>query len=104
MFGLSRIPKPQPHSFTSIPRILQEMYHFQNDDEEKNHFEIGEKGADANTVRHHNTKDRYELGPNEHFFLYDFSLPENEELHHSELVIHSEFPNNSTKVNIFHVS
>ena len=104
MFGLSRVPKPEPDSFSTIPRILQEMFHFQNGDAEKNHFEFDEQGADSNTVRHHNAKDSYQLSPNEHFIIFDFSLPSHEELHHSELVLHSDYPSNSTKVNIFHVS
>ena len=81
------------------------MYHYQNGDEFERHFEVHDDVSDlANTIRHHKEKYNIELDKNEYFLMYDFDLPNHEELHRSELVLHTQQLSNNTHINIYYVS
>ena len=104
MFGFSRVPSSVKESHSSIPKVLKEMYHYQNGDIVGDHFEVHTEASDvANTIRHHRQKSSTQLAPNEHLLTFDFGLPEQEELHHSELILHTHQLSNSTRLNIYYV-
>jgi hypothetical protein len=105
MFGLSRVPTPEDQHRSSIPKVLQEMYHYQNGDESESHFEVHESASSlANIIRHHEESSSTELGSNQHLLQYNFQLPAHEELHHTELVLHTHKPTNNTNFKVYLVS
>jgi hypothetical protein len=105
MFGFSRVPSSLKEAHSSIPKVLKEMYHYQNGDTVEDHYEVHTEASDvANTIRHHREKSSTQLAPNEHLLTFDFLLPEQEELHHSELILHTHQMSNNTRLNIYSVS
>jgi hypothetical protein len=105
MFGFSRVPNPQLQRHSSIPKVLLDMYHYQNGDEFDQQFEVSDDvSVLANTIRHHPETHSIELSKNEYLLKYDFDLPNHEELHRSELVLSTHQLSNNTHIKIYHVT
>ncbi|CAG5089622.1 Oidioi.mRNA.OKI2018_I69.PAR.g12282.t1.cds [Oikopleura dioica] len=97
VFQLDSVPRTTSDSRSKLSPLLERMYHFQQDSEHEEHFEIDDDVSQiSNIVRHQHEHLRlYDDG--KLHFIHDIHLPEVEKLNKAELLLDTtQFQPNST--------
>ena len=107
---LSSPPKPSPESYSTVPKILSDIYKSQQgelDEDHRDYFWIEDHLSEkTNIIKHHPMSHNYEsstFGNTAHHLKFDFNLKEHEQHHRTELFLHTEQMANNSLINLYKV-
>ena len=110
VFQLSSPPKPSPESYTTVPKILSDIYKSQQgelDEDHRDYFWIEDHLSEkTNIIKHHPMSHNYEsssFGNTAHHLKFDFNLKDHEQHHRTELFLHTEQMANNSLINLYKV-